>query len=376
MKERTRKDLTAAQENANLKLAQTDFFPATRYRGSKRKLMEWLRPVFRELQFESALDAFGGTGAVSYLLKSLGKRVTYNDLLRFNFIIGKALIENSSVRLDVTEIERLMKRASRKRPNDGIVAKNFGGVYFLRDENHWIDSAVRAIRSIAPRSGKFVTYKQAIAYFALFQSCLIKRPFNLFHRRNLNLRTAQVPRTFGNKITWDRPFAFYFEKFLREANASVFDNGRRCKATNECILDIDADQYDLVYLDPPYVPQSNDNSNYLQMYHFLEGLSIYETWPECINRKSPARELRSDYHLNRFKRNNVKETFEEMIYKFRKAKIVISYKRFGTPSVDFIIRLLKRNNKRVETQSRHYSYALNHQNGHARLNREVLIIAV
>jgi DNA adenine methylase/adenine-specific DNA-methyltransferase len=31
---------------------------------------------------------------------------------------------------------------------------------------------------------------------------------------------------------------------------------------------------DLVYLDPPYVPRSDDNC-YMKRYHFLEGLSCY-----------------------------------------------------------------------------------------------------
>jgi len=29
-----------------------------------------------------------------YLFKKMGKEVTYNDKLRFNYLIGKALIEN------------------------------------------------------------------------------------------------------------------------------------------------------------------------------------------------------------------------------------------------------------------------------------------
>jgi hypothetical protein len=44
-------------------------------------------------------------------------------------------------------------------------------------------------------------YKRAIAYSALCQACLAKRPYNLFHRANLYMRTQDVERSFGNKTT-------------------------------------------------------------------------------------------------------------------------------------------------------------------------------
>jgi adenine-specific DNA-methyltransferase len=40
-------------------------FPTTRYQGSKRKIIPWLWQHFRELDFNSAVDVFGGTGSVT-----------------------------------------------------------------------------------------------------------------------------------------------------------------------------------------------------------------------------------------------------------------------------------------------------------------------
>ena len=71
-------------------------FPSTRYQGSKRKIIPWLWDCFRELDFSSVLDVFGGTGSVSYLFKKMGKEVTYNDILLFNHEIGLALIQNNN----------------------------------------------------------------------------------------------------------------------------------------------------------------------------------------------------------------------------------------------------------------------------------------
>lgn len=65
-------------------------------------------------------------------------------------------------------------------------------------------------------------FEYAIAFFALSQSCIIKRPYNLFYRKNLYMRTSNVKRSFGNKKTWDTPFVDWFLKFVKEANHSIF----------------------------------------------------------------------------------------------------------------------------------------------------------
>jgi len=65
-----------------------------------------------DLDFVTCLDAFGGTASVAYRLKQAGKHVTYNDVLRFNYYFGLALIENSLVRLGAEEVEWILQRHS------------------------------------------------------------------------------------------------------------------------------------------------------------------------------------------------------------------------------------------------------------------------
>lgn len=47
-------------------------FPRLRYMGSKYGLVPHLAELFGELGGETALDAFSGSGVVSYTLKSIG----------------------------------------------------------------------------------------------------------------------------------------------------------------------------------------------------------------------------------------------------------------------------------------------------------------
>src|SRR5699024_4675875 len=101
----------------------------------------------------------------------------------------------------------------------------FSDIFYTNEENSWIDNIAEGIEDLyGLKSTTANQYKHSIAYYALFQACLIKRPFNLFHRKNLNLRLNNVKRNFGNKVSWEKPFADLFRKFVSEANTLAFDN--------------------------------------------------------------------------------------------------------------------------------------------------------
>src|SRR5204863_2413441 len=116
--------------------------------------------------------------------------------------------------------------------------ETFSGIYFTDKENIWIDQTITNIRQLPQ------PYEYALAFFALCQACIIKRPYNLFHRKNLYIRLADVERSFGNKTTWDTSFHEWFRIFACEANNSVFDNGQENHALNSDALVVPGD-YDL-----------------------------------------------------------------------------------------------------------------------------------
>lgn len=358
---------------------QIDFknFPTTRYQGSKRKILPWIYDSLKELNFHTALDSCGGTGSVSYLMKKMGKAVTYNDKLRFNYLIGKAIIENQRYKLTEKDITDLKEIKSDIIYRDFIEA-TFKGVYYLSKENRWLDKITNNIVNMNHYKPNVLNYKKALAYYSLFQSSMIKRPFNLFHRKNLKIRTSNVERKFGNKTTWEKSFDDYFLRFANEANNLIFDSGQECRSFNQSIFEIDPYGYDLVYIDPPYLRKDgkNESSNYLRCYHFLEGLSLYNEWINLIDYDSKNLHFNYVEKQNDFKKENIYETIEEILVRFRQSQIVFSYKKGGVPAIDFIVKTLKRLGKKVHTYSMHYKYALNHQNGDAKNNREVLIIGI
>jgi adenine-specific DNA methylase len=337
-------------------------FPRTRYQGSKRKTAAAIVRHLRRLDYHTALDAFGGTGAVAYAMKCAGKAVTYNDLLAFNHQIGLALIENSDTRLTESDIALVTARQADFDYGD-FIERTFHDVYFTAEENRWLDTAVGNIARLPdPR-------KRALAWFAVCQSAMAKRPYNLFHRRNLYMRTADVSRSFGNKTTWDRPFNDHFIRFAAQANRAVIDTDVACRAV--CGEATDAPgEYDLVYLDPPYINRAGVGVDYRAFYHFLEGMLHYQAWDGLIDRGSRHLGLQAvaDGWTDPAA---VLGKFAEVISRFEKSHIVISYRTDGTPSIDDITAVLRRVKPRVEVA---FEQACQYVLSTARATREVLVI--
>jgi adenine-specific DNA-methyltransferase len=82
-------------------------FPRLRYMGSKYRLIPHLARAFTELGGATALDAFSGSGVVSYLLKTCGYQVTANDFLAFPAVIAQASVVNQDVTLGADDIAEI-----------------------------------------------------------------------------------------------------------------------------------------------------------------------------------------------------------------------------------------------------------------------------
>ncbi len=339
-------------------------FPSTRYQGSKAKLVDWIWEQIADLDFATCLDAFGGTGVIAYRLKQEGKAVTYNDLLRFNYYFGLALIENAGVRLSSADLDWLLQR----HPDmvyPRFVQDTFPNIYFTDEENAWIDQTITNIRGLSD------PYKFALAFFALCQACIVKRPFNLFHRKNLYIRFAAVERSFGNKASWDKPFEEWFCAFVEEANTAVFDNGQVNRALNCDAVEVPG-EYDLVYLDPPYISARGVAVDYRDFYHFLEGLTMYDEWGQHIDRRSKHRRLKPQ-PSEWTDKQRIYTAFDRLFCRYRKSILVVSYRSDGIPSEPELVSLLEQYKRYVRAEHYgQYKYVLSTNSE----SKEILLIGM
>jgi len=337
--------------------------PKTRYQGSKYKLLEWIWQHISDLHFNTVLDAFGGSGCVSHFLKARGKSVTYNDILLSNYIIGQAIVANDSDTLSQSDVSFLVSRHENQKYSD-FIAKNFHDIYFTDAENVWLDTIAQNIPKLRNRNRK------ALAYYALFQSAISKRPYNLFHRKNLYMRTSKVKRSFGNKATWDKPFEKHFRHFVQEANAAVFSNGRPCRVLNFDALAVPG-EYDLVYIDTPYINRKGTGVDYYGFYHFLEGLAGYKSWEQKIDHGSKHKRMKPVKSVWTSPKE-IHDAFRDLFKRFKHSKLVVSYRSDGIPSLQELVEIMRQFKQDVSVfeMDGNYKYVLstNHK------STEVLII--
>jgi adenine-specific DNA-methyltransferase len=324
--------------------------PRTRYQGSKRKLLEQLKPVFQDIRFESCLDAFGGTGSVSYLLHYMNKKVHFNDILPANAVMARALFQPCAIMLPKESLAQLFHQEPDFEYRDYIF-QHFSGIYYTDQENHELDIVCQNIQRIPGE------IERAEAYRCLFQACLAKRPFNLFHRANLGLRLKNTPRTFGNKTTWEKPFLTLMEahwdelalarqalcRHHQDTTPTHLQPTTSAEATHVTCLDAFSinPSVDLVYLDPPYSKSSaRQEANYFDFYHFLDGLLDYNNLPAKIHAQYQHRPFYRTgiaWHPE----TNVQSAFQRLFEHFVHSELVISYRSDGYPTKEILCEMLQ-----------------------------------
>ena len=112
-------------------------FPEPQYLGSKHIHRGWIAQ-FIPSKSHVALDAFGGSQSIAFLFKQLGKQTITNDFLSFNNQIGKALIENCSVKLDKNDVEILFGQNSNPKEFN-LMERLYSDLFFTQDEASFID---------------------------------------------------------------------------------------------------------------------------------------------------------------------------------------------------------------------------------------------
>lgn len=313
-------------------------YPELRYMGSKRRLLPWIHSVFDGLDFETAADPFCGTGCVAYLMKAMGKRVVASDFLNFTSLIAVAAIENDGAVLEPKDVAALS--AVRHGAGD-FISRTFDGVFFTTEDLAFLDRVSAGLRAMDDRR------RQAVGYAALFRSCLKRQPRGVF-------------TVSGDLARYDdgrRDLRISLEEHFREQvdvfNQTVFDNGRLNRAFRSDVFDLDPQGVDLVYLDPPYVPRSDDNC-YVKRYHFLEGLSCYWEGLE-IMAETKVKKIRKPHTPFSYRRLAL-AAFERMFAQFSRSTIVLSYSSNGYPDLETLEALLSRYKPKVDIFERPHRY--------------------
>ncbi len=341
---RTGQDLVIYSTNGKKKLESKQEllanFPGTRYMGSKYKLLPFLWDSIKDLDFKSALDAFSGSGCVSYMLKQKGIQVYSNDFMAFSANITKSIVENSKTKIAEKDVEALL---SSNVEASTFISKTFKGLYFNDEDNSFLDNLVANINLMEDN------YKKSIAYAAITRACMKKRPRGIFTytgnryddgRRDLQLSLKE-----------------HFLENIDNFNNAIFDNGQKNISFNEDVFNLNVD-VDLVYFDPPYLTSKSDN-DYVRRYHFVEGL--IKNWNGVEIDPTTKTKKFKKYPSPFDSKSTVNEALDKLFDKFKKSILVVSYSSNSIPSKEEMIEILERHKSHVELMEIDYKYSFGNQ---------------
>jgi DNA adenine methylase/adenine-specific DNA-methyltransferase len=329
-------------------------YPRLRFMGSKHRLGARLGEVFAELPPGPALDAFSGSGVVSYVLKASGRPVVSNDQLAFAAAVTEALVANDAERLSADDVERI---CSGNRDGRDFIATTFAGLYFPDADHAFLDAAWSHVEALAPA-------KRALAIGSLCLAAAWKQPRGVF--------TVTTPRYDDGR----RQLRMTLEELFREAagvfNSAVFEGAQRCASRCGDALAIDGD-FAVAYLDPPYAPP-RDDACYIKRYHFLEGLATYWRGQEIMweTRTRKLRKRPTPFASPRTARDALDGLFEH----FSNAALVVSYGSNAAVGVTELEAMLRRHKRRVRRIEIPHRYAFGtHAAASRRIVAEYVLVA-
>lgn len=327
---------------------QVNLYPPTRFMGSKSKLLSDIWKVASNFEFESALDLFSGSGIVGYMFKAQGKRVISNDYMAMSAIFTKAMVENNTITLPLTEARELLVE---KQESDHFVEQTFKGLYFSDEDNRLIDTLRTNIWSLQDE------YKIAIALTALIRACTKKRPRGIFTYTGERYNDGRRDLS----ITLEQQFI----EAVEAVNAAVFDNHRQNISIQGDAMNVPGERPDLVYIDPPYYSPLSDNE-YVRRYHFVEGLA--RDWKGVeIQEHTKTKKFKS-YPTPFSTRNGAADAFDKLFEKYKDSILIVSYSSNSLPTQDEMVEIMRRHKEHVEVVPIDYTYSFGNQ-GTAKTHR-------
>jgi len=328
-------------------------YPRVRFMGSKHRLAPRLAELFAALPPGPAVDAFSGSGVVSYALKATGREVLANDHLHFAAAMSRALVANDDVVLGPDDVALLL---SPSRDGRDFIQRTFDGLYFPASDHAFLDSAWSHLETMDAT-------RRALAITALCLAAARKQPRGVF--------TVTTLRYDDGRRQLRMSLRDLFCEAVEDVNRAVFA-GPPARSVCGDVFDLDPAGVALAYLDPPYAPPRDDTC-YIKRYHFLEGLATYWRGQEIMwgTRSRKLVKRHTPFASKRTVRDALDRTFEH----FRDAALVVSYGSNAALGIDELEALLRRHAPWVRRLEIPHTYAFGtHRQARRRAATEYVLV--
>jgi adenine-specific DNA-methyltransferase len=239
-------------------------YPKVNFIGNKQKLVNW---IAENLPVDSgiAVDLFCGGSSVSYMLKQKGFKVWSNDSLYSNFVLSKAIIENSTHKLRDNWFTMQIDSAK--------TVKIYNKITFLINRLYFEDEVIE-LAHIIEIANLLPEYEKYMLLALIRRAMIRKLPYS-----RMNLPWSQICKLRDEEYSYKkykRRRAYHNKSFeelintdMQNYNDAVFDSSQRCRSSQNDAFDFMRkldNKVDIVYIDPPYPKTMNKYDSFYGQY--------------------------------------------------------------------------------------------------------------
>jgi adenine-specific DNA-methyltransferase len=327
-------------------------YPTVNYIGNKEKIANWICDQFPK-ECNSVFDAFSGGCSVSYEAKKRNLRVITNDILKINYHLGNALIQNKKIILCDKDVELIFSG----KPLKGFMFKNFSNVFFFPEECMELDLYRKNIEKLD------CEFKKSLAFSLIRRSMIRKMPYSRFNinwEKIVQLRDeAYSYKKYKRKRSYhNQSFRHHFIHNLEAYNQSIFDNKKKNISYNDDIFNLlKTVKSDIIYLDPPYTGTMN---NYFGFYGLIDSY-ISST-------------IKEPFKNNFIDKKTTIELFDKLFSNLGNFKYwMMSYNNTSTPTKEQLLALFGKYSDDIKIIERKHNYKVTGK-GKKDMNKEYLFI--
>jgi len=303
--------------------------PKLNYIGSKYKLINFIDETinnFIDKKIENKIfgDLFSGTSYVGYYYKQKNNFIISNDTEKYSYILSNAYLNSKYDE----KIQEKINYLNSLEPISGLIYENYccDKMYFTEKNGKKIDAIRMNIEKL--KENNEITQNE---YYYLLACLLISSD-----------KIANIPSVYGCYLK------NYKKSSLKEIKLEpihFIKNEYENKIYNDDIKNIcKNDEYDIVYLDPPY-----NGRQYSKNYHILNYISEYKNI-EIYGKTGLFKNL---FTSNFCKKKNIKKDFEYIIENLNTKYIFMSYNNEGILSKKYIEKIFSEFGK-IETKEIEY----------------------
>lgn len=289
------------------------------YKGSKKKLLKNIYKYVEEIDAKTFFDGFSGSGIVSSFMREKGLVVLANDLNYSSYIFGKVFLQGFDENIVSSHIEKMNSLQS----TSGWLTENYSGTKYREAKRSDTVSGEFPLAFTKENAMKIDAARDYVESLSIS-----KRNKNALIFSCILASNEVINNTADQKSSFKK----WLPKALKDVHFKMptMINGPEGIQISGNIMEMPKEQFDVVYLDPPY----SNSVLYSSCYHINDSIAIWDkpilNYDYALPRPERAVFLKGESSNKTgghfYSSKSIKDDFSKLFEIFSSSKrIIVSY---------------------------------------------------